>query len=118
MSYIAFLMLLAIAAHAVLAWFLLDPNWKPSGGRAGRGYALVLLLTLLPVALRVPLVLSMAGYLIRVTILRLRHALDDQADFVLGPDGVSGWDGFVFRTIPWSEVSKVVLVDHDDGKAL
>lgn len=108
---------MAVAAGLlVFAWVLLDATWtppSPSGGTGGRGYVIVVALAALPVWIRVPLLISLAGQFIRVAIIRLRQVFDNEPDFVITPEGVGGWDGLVFRTIPWSEVSEVRVVDKN-----
>jgi hypothetical protein len=100
-----------VAGLLFLAWKLLDPHFVPRsylyGRGSGKGALLVLLLAVLPVWVRVPFVLSVVGYYIRLGFHQLRHAFDKAPDFVIGPDGISGLDELGYCSIPWSDVSSI-----------
>jgi hypothetical protein len=114
MRRLAAISIVGAAGLVVFAWDLLDPEWiapqwsaGTALGKPGIGHLVVVALAALPVWMRVPIVMSGAGYLFWAVISRLAHTFDDRPDFLIRPEGVGGWDGFVFRTIPWSEVSRI-----------
>jgi len=104
----------------VLAWFSLDPDWMPekpdfssSSGRRRKGFiyalifwALFVLFMKLPFWIRVPFLLwSSYKFLRFFSVLGIR-AFDKRPDFVISPEGVSGWSGRSFHHVPWPAITK------------
>jgi len=117
MRRLAAISIVGAAGLVVFAWDLLDPEWiapqwsaGTALGKPGIGHLVVVALAALPVWMRVPIVMSGAGYLFWAVISRLAHTFDDRPDFLIRPEGVGGWDGFVFershgrrcRGSPWT----------------
>jgi hypothetical protein len=124
-NHTVFLLTVSIAVTVVplliLAWFSLDPDWMPekpdfssSSGRRRKGlfyalivWALFVLFMKLPFWIRVPFLLwSSYKFLRFFSVLGIR-AFDKRPDFVISPEGVSGWSGRSFHHVPWSAIKKL-----------
>jgi hypothetical protein len=110
-----------IAFAAVLlfcAWVLLDPAWHPGppkpdmNSKATAGYFMVLFFASLPVWIRVPFLLFTTTEMLRRAARRLFHTFDDKPDFVISPEGIAGWSGMSFCSIPWPEVSTAFVYER------
>jgi len=117
---------LTVVPLLILAWFSLDPDWMPekpdfssssSSRRRGFIYALILwalfvLFMKLPFWLRVPFLLWSSYKLLRFfSVLGLR-AFDEKPDFVISPEGVSGWSNYSFHHVLWPAITKLHVTVH------
>lgn len=86
---------------------LLEPNWTARS--YGKGAGLILILVFLPIWIRVPLMIGLAGELVRIGVHRLWHSFDSKPDFTIGPEGI-GSVGFYnkFTVVPWDHIERVV----------
>jgi hypothetical protein len=128
-SHTVFILIVSIAVTVlpllILAWFSLDPDWMPkqpdfSGSprrRKGFFYALILwailvLFMKLPYWIRIPfLIWSSYKFLRFFGILGVR-AFDQKPDFIISPEGVSGWSGRGFHHLPWAAITNLHVMTH------
>jgi hypothetical protein len=114
-----------VAPVLVFAWYLvLYPDWmpeKPDFSRRSRGlgsalifWAFFMLFMKVPVWIRLPFLLWTGFRLTRLFGRQLIHAFDREPDFVISPDGVGGWDRDEFRFFPWSEISKLTIIERQN----
>ncbi len=116
----AWTLLLFIAVTVVplllLAWFSLDPNWMPEqpnfSGSRKKGLAVVLILWAffvlfmkLPFWIRIPFLLWSSYKFLRFFSRIGIRAFDREPDFIISPEGVSGWSGRGFHHVPWSAIT-------------
>lgn len=123
----AFALIVGVAVTVVplliLAWFSLDPDWMPEqpdfsgSSRRRRGFFFVLILWAffvlfmkLPFWIRIPFLLWSSYKFFRLLILGGLRAFDQEPDFVISPEGISGWSGRAFHHVPWSAISKLNVV--------
>jgi len=108
--FVVIVVLLIALVIAWIAWEASDLAWSPSP--KGEGAWLILLIAALPIWIRVPLLIGVAGELVRLSLPRLAHAFDNRPDFVVGPDGIGGVDYMTFRVIPWTAIQDVEINKH------
>jgi hypothetical protein len=129
-SHTVFVLIVSIAVTVipllVLAWFSLDPDWMPEkpdfsrpSGRRRKGfiYALILwalfvLFMKLPFWIRVPFLLWSSYKFLRFFGILGARAFDQKPDFIISPEGVSGWSGRGFHHVPWTAITNLHVVIH------
>jgi hypothetical protein len=110
----------------VLAWFSLDPDWMPkqpdfaSSSRRRKGFfvalifwAFFVLFMKLPFWIRIPFLLWTSYKFIRFFSGLGIRSFDRKPDFIISPEGVSGWSGRSFHLVPWVEISKLDVSVHE-----
>jgi hypothetical protein len=92
---------------------LTDPDFpRPGVHLHGRGAGWILLLLLLPLAVRAVLLWSITGTLGLALIVRARRMADRRVDYIIGRRGITDIGLFHTRHFDWRQIRRVVLIDQ------
>jgi hypothetical protein len=94
-----------LAALVFIAQAMADPNWNP--GRSSKGAWVLLLLLLLPAALRVALMIFLIGFLAEGLFRQANRIFDSRPDFVIGPAGVADLNPWSPQAILWDDITGI-----------